>query len=330
MDIIDADTVTEPGFYRMAAEAYHADPCEQPSLSNSIAKLMLGTCPRKAWEKHPRLNPNPEPDEPSDILDFGTLVHCLLLGKGRDIVIVDAADWRTKAAREAREQACAAGKVACLAHKHEQAVAMADAVFRKMARRDEYAAAFDQGEPELVMAWRDGPTWCRSLVDWIEPRRSDGRVVVYDLKTTGKAAAPHGLDRVLGDGGYEMQAAFITAGVEALIPDAAGQVVVRFVVVENEPPHLATVAELSPPDVALGLRKMRAARRLWQRCLDAGYGQEHWPGYPDDIVTVELPGWCEASWSAREMFDPTVAPSDEPGGEAERDDGPFTNYLAAG
>jgi hypothetical protein len=320
MNIIDADTIAEPGFYRMDAERYHADPAPEPSLSNSIAKVLIGRSPRHAWEKHPRLNPNPEPAAPSDILDFGTLVHCLLLGKGRDIVIVDAADWRTKAAKEAREQASAAGKVACLTHKHGRAEAMASAVQRQIARVTDCENAFIEGDPELVLAWREGSSWCRSMVDWIEPRRATGHIVVYDLKTTAMSAAPHAVSRLLYGQEYEMQAAFITAGVEALVPDAAGKVIVRFVVVENDPPHMASVVELDAAGLTIGRKKMHAALGLWQRCL----ADDRWPGYPDRIVEAELPPWLEAGWLEREMGDPMIAPpEDDPDGE-------YVNLLAAG
>jgi hypothetical protein len=320
MNIIDADAITEPGFYRMACEQYHRDPLPEPSLSNSIAKVMLGRSPRHAWARHPRLNPDCPPQEPNRQMDFGTVAHCLLLGKGREIVLVEAADWKTKAAKEARAEAAASGKVAVLAHKFEQADAMASAVRRQVEKVSDCENAFIAGDPELVLAWREGSSWCRSMVDWIEPRRATGHIVVYDLKTTAMSAAPHAVSRLLYGQEYEMQAAFITAGIEALIPDAAGKVIVRFVVVENDPPHLCSVVELDAAGLAIGRKKMHAALGLWQRCL----ADDHWPGYPDRIVEAELPPWCEAGWLEREMGDPMIAPpEDDPDGE-------FVNYLAAG
>lgn len=320
MKIIDADTAAEPGFYRMDAQAYHRDPCPEPSLSNSIAKRLIGGCPQKAWAAHPRLNPDMAPDEPDGRLDFGTVAHTILLAKGREIVIVDAPDWRTKAAREAREEACAAGKVAVLCHQFRQADAMAAAVLDQVGRVDDCQRAFIAGEAEVVMAWRDGTIWCRSMVDWVEPRRASGHVVVYDLKTTAASAAPHAVARLLYNQQYEIQAAFIEAGVEALLPDAAGMVIVRFVVVENEPPHLASVVELDAAGLTIGRKKRAVALALWQRCR----ARDEWPGYPNRIVEAEMPPWCEAGWLEREMTDPLIAPP-EPD-----EDGEFVNYLTAG
>lgn len=313
------ERIAEPGFYAMTAEHYHADPCPQPSLSNSVAKLLL-ECPRKAWEAHPRLHPDLAPDEPDEKLDFGTVAHIMLLGKGRDIVTVDAADWRTKAAKEAREEACAAGKVAILPHQMNRAEAMASAVRRQIGRVTDCRKAFDEGNPEIVMAWQSGPTWLRSMVDWIEPRRATGHVVIYDLKTTAASAAPHAVSRLLYGQQYEIQAAFIEAGVEALIPEARGMVIVRFVVVENEPPHLATVVELDAAGTTIGRKKLAAALALWQRCRE----RDDWPGYPERIVEAEMPPWCEAGWLDREMSDPMIAPPEPP------EEGEPINYLAAG
>jgi hypothetical protein len=50
--------VSTPGYHRINAEKYHADPCVVPSLSSSIAKILLRESARKAWFSHPRLNPD--------------------------------------------------------------------------------------------------------------------------------------------------------------------------------------------------------------------------------------------------------------------------------
>lgn len=44
-DIPADGIVREPGFYRMTAAQYHADPCIVPSLSSSTIRLMLERTP---------------------------------------------------------------------------------------------------------------------------------------------------------------------------------------------------------------------------------------------------------------------------------------------
>ena len=77
--------------YSMRAAAYHADPCERPSLSSSIAKILLEKTPRHAWTAHPRLNPDFAAKDESKF-DLGTAVHELMLGKGVGYTIIKAAD----------------------------------------------------------------------------------------------------------------------------------------------------------------------------------------------------------------------------------------------
>src|SRR3972149_6692059 len=85
------------------------------SLSASVAPLLLTRSARHAWLAHPRLNPAWAP-EATEQTDLGTLAHALLLEQDDSrLVVVEADDWRTKAARLARVQALAAGKPPLLA-----------------------------------------------------------------------------------------------------------------------------------------------------------------------------------------------------------------------
>src|SRR3990167_1259095 len=82
---------------------YIKDPAPQPSLSASLAHVLLTRSPKHAWLAHPRLNPAWEPDESEARQDIGTIVHALLLeGDASRVVVIEAEDYRTKAAKEAR------------------------------------------------------------------------------------------------------------------------------------------------------------------------------------------------------------------------------------
>ena len=83
--------ITAPGIYPdLTPKVYHADPCERPSLSSTIAKVMCSRSPRHAWLAHPRLGDAPEGDAPegeekvSKQKLLGSLLHRLVLGKGGD------------------------------------------------------------------------------------------------------------------------------------------------------------------------------------------------------------------------------------------------------
>ena len=109
------------GIHTISAEEYHADPCESPSLSSSLASALLNQSPRHAWMQHPELNPDYRPEENSRF-DLGSAAHALLLeGNQAKIAIIEADDWRTKKAKEERDTARENGLLPVLA-KHDFAL----------------------------------------------------------------------------------------------------------------------------------------------------------------------------------------------------------------
>lgn len=82
--------ITVPGVYPDIPEAdYHADPCPTPSLSSSIGKELVNRSPWHAWTKHPRLNPEVEPDNRASF-DLGSAAHAFMLADKQRFKIIDA------------------------------------------------------------------------------------------------------------------------------------------------------------------------------------------------------------------------------------------------
>ncbi|HYR45035.1 MAG TPA: hypothetical protein VER98_18535, partial [Terriglobia bacterium] len=103
-----------PGIYTISADEYHADCCPTPSLSASIATILIQQSPLHAKSAHPRLTENPVREEERH-LDLGRLCHALML-EGDDIaVVIEADNYRTRAAQEARDAARSIGKCPLLA-----------------------------------------------------------------------------------------------------------------------------------------------------------------------------------------------------------------------
>src|SRR5690348_15257594 len=96
-------TLTTGLHYNISANDYHADPCPEPSLTQSIAKLILRS-PAHARVAHPRLNPD-QPERDGRRYDVGNIAHRLLLGRGRELEIIPGDDWVAdrKAKAELRE-----------------------------------------------------------------------------------------------------------------------------------------------------------------------------------------------------------------------------------
>jgi PDDEXK-like domain of unknown function (DUF3799) len=284
--------INEPGvFYDMPSTVYFADPCPEPSLTQSIAKILLERSPLHAWHAHPRLNPNFEPDNDTKF-DIGNVAHRLILGRGKEFVVLPFDDWKTKAAREAREMAAANRKLAVLAHQFERATAMVHAARDQLELRG-LSHFFRIGNAEVVMAWQEGDIWFRQMLDWL----IDGQVML-DYKSTDMSVAPHNLGRMIAAGGWDVQAAMAERGLNALACSDAGRRYI-FVVQETEPPYCLSVLEISPDVLAIGRKKLDAAAMTWRVCMH----ERRWPGYPTEIHTPEYPAWAEHQWLEREVKD---------------------------
>jgi hypothetical protein len=284
--------VIGPGvYYDIAAADYHADPCEEPSLSSSIANLLLTKTPAHARIAHPKLNPD-FARSTNAAMDLGSVAHEILLGKGAGFEISPFDDYRTKEARTWRDDVLARGLIPIKAGDHARAQQMAKAVHERVARTAEAAGVFWLGRPETVIVWRDNDTMCRAMIDWLYPDFSQ----VYDLKTTGSGLGNRALQSKIASG-LDVQAAFYLRGLEHVMPDHAGRFVLRWVFVEDEEPFESRIIELDATTRALGERKCSWAIETWKRCLWAN----DWPGYPRKIERLEYPAWAENAWLAREV-----------------------------
>lgn len=289
--------INEPGIYTdFPADAYFSDPTPDPSLTQSLAKVLIERSPRHAWMACPRLNPSFERKEKAQF-DIGNAAHWHLIGRGKDMTIVDAADWRTKEAKQARESAAAAGKLAVLRKDYERAGDMAEAALDQLeAAGMSRAWAPDAGDGEVVIAWRDDGMWCRGMIDWVE---RDLRTV-WDYKTTGASAAPHAIPVKMASDGWDLQAAMHERGLDELDPAGIGRRRHRFVCQEDTPPYALTVTELTEAALTMGRKKLAMASASWKRCIAAGTRIEDWPGYPQHIIRPEYPAFLEARFLDRE------------------------------
>lgn len=275
------------GVHDIPRAQYHADPCVEPSLSSSIGKILLDRSPAHAWVAHPGLNPKHVAEE-ADRFDLGTAAHSLILQGLGDFAIIDAPDWRTKAAKDARDDARLAGKTPLLAHRLPMVWAMQTALQRQI-----QPYPFEDGKPEQALVWKEGPIWCRALLDWLP----DSGNVYVDYKTTEASAHPGAWSRILFATGGDFQAAFYRRGIRAVL--GVESPVFRYIVQESSPPFAASIVELSPGAIDMGDRMVQAAIDLWTRCMET----KRWPGYSSKPVTVDPPTWHEARWLEREAFE---------------------------
>lgn len=281
-------------FANMSTAEYFADPAPLPSLTQSLVKTLLDRSPLHAWYAHPRLNPDFVRDEDTKY-DIGNIAHRLILGRGRELVVLsDFDDWRKKDAQQARADAQAEGRLAVLGKHYATADRMVRAAQEALQRRD-MPDIFreDHGDAELCAIWQEGKTWCRQLMDWL----SADRLTFADYKTTLESAAPHALARKMVNDGWHIQAAMAERALAKLDAANIGRRRYLFVVQEAQLPYALSVVELSETALTMGRKQLDAGLKLWTRCLTTDY----WPGYPLQTIVPEFPEWAEAQWLDREV-----------------------------
>jgi hypothetical protein len=275
----------------MTDAEYHADAIPGGSLSQSGArKLLPPSCPaRFAYDRQ-------HPPIPTAEFSLGHAAHRQVLGAGAELAIIDAADWRTKAAKEERAAAHAAGLIPVLTHQARQVVDMVAAL-----RAHPLAAELldlDRITVEQSIFWTDPDTgvWRRARLDAVNLADTPA---IADYKTTDAGDLDH-LSRALWNYGYAMQGGWYLDGGAAvnLVPDDT-----RFFLVaqEKEPPYLVSVVEPDAAALRIGRQRNRAAIEIYRDCTAA----DVWPGHTatDDIPLVSLPAWVERQHTTTDPYE---------------------------
>ena len=272
------------GIWTISEAEYHADTV---ALSSSGARAILPpSCPAKF--RHFQLHGRP----PKAAFDFGHAAHALVLGVGQPLVVVEADNWMTKAAKEAKAEAHAAGHVPILTKAYEQVVEMAAAI-----RRHPIAAALldpATGTAEQSLYWTDARTGVplRARLDWL-PHSTDQRMIIPDFKTA-LAADLESLAKSIYTYGYHCQADWYKAAVVALglAEDPAFVLICQ----EKTAPYLVTVVEPDAQALAVGRARNAQAIDLYKTCTDT----DTWPGYSEEVELVSLPRWADTDTYIKE------------------------------
>ncbi len=275
------------GILDVNAATYHRDDLgdDTPSLSSGCASLLLNRSPRHAWYSHPKLNPDwQERHDPK--FDLGTVAHQVLLEGHANIVVVEANDWRTKAAKDTRELANEAGLTAILQADFEGVLAMANACAEQLKGCGLDPIPFTAGKPEVPITWMEpNGARCRALIDWYHDNGW-----VSDFKTTRATAKPEAWARqILYAIGADVQVAFYSRGLLAL---TGYYPVWTYVVQEVSPPYELSLIRLSDDAFDVAENKVQAAIEMWANCLETNL----WPGYGLDVFEADPPPWERERW----------------------------------
>jgi hypothetical protein len=176
-----------------------------------------------------------KPMGPTASMDNGSVMHRELFGTDEELVIVAAATWQGKDAKEKQETARHHGVLPVLQKDYDTIRRMVDAIGN---HREARRLLIDEpGSPEVSVFAKvdDVKMKCRfdRLLD-------DGTPV--DLKTTKNRAGRQQIARAIIDYGYEVQADHYEQVGEAAGLSLASKM--QFCFVQNEPPYAVTVADL--------------------------------------------------------------------------------------
>lgn len=231
-------------------KTYHADPF---SISSSQAKTLL--------HDGPAVLKNPKPFGNQDALDIGSVVHALVLGVG-EYEVIDFPDYRTKAAKEAREAVRASGGTPVIPRDLEKAGAMRDAVYAHPVA----AEILTEGRPEVSL-WATDPATgilMRGRIDWLRGGCN------HDLKTSAGLPWAEVFMGTVMRYHYGLQAAWYMKllwlnGVDPRPP--------RWIVVTKRDPYEVEVLQPAPDLIDYSMTEVDRALALYAQCLET----DEWP-----------------------------------------------------
>lgn len=281
--------IDKTGLYEISSEEYHGDCCVGPSLSASGCVTIEDECPRVFWDGS-YLNPDRE-EEDKKAFSLGTCAHLIFLEPhliDSKVSVIDADDYRTKAAKEMRDDATKAGLVPVLKSQFQDIKAMRN----ELMKHHVAGLAFKNGKPEQTYIWQDEETgvWCKARPDWVP--NSAKYLIDYKTSTT---ANPDVFMRNAPKLGYYQKAAWQIEGIERVTGARPDQF--WFVLQSVSRPYLPTVFRLQADDPMIPLyhAKNAEARRKFAKAVKDGY----WPGYSpkgsslETAFDIKLPAWTE-------------------------------------
>ena len=218
------------------------------------------------------------PEEPTPALAFGQAAHKYMLEPETfwdEFAVAPNVDRRTKAGKEefAEFQRLNASKTWITADEFATIAGMHAELFRD----PYYADLMSAGEHECAYLWTDTETGVplkmkADIVDSVNR-------IIYDYKTTN-SCADGVFEKTARRYGYDFQAGFYTAGVEAAELERYG---FGFIVQEKTPPYAVRLYICDRGFIAQGRAKFRRLLNQYDECSRSG----DWPGYVEETLYAE-------------------------------------------
>lgn len=267
------------------------------AFSSGLGQRILSQSPLHAWVESPW---NPERDRSdSGTADIGTYAHAMLLEGGSDALwVVEASDWRTKAAQQSRDDARAMGKTPILFGKLAEVNSMVKAA-KEFIATTELAGLFDAGAAEQTLVFEIDGVLCKARPDWL----TTDRKISLSYKTTAGSAQPDAWIRTQLPG-YDMGIVLYERGIRTACDVTQTRVVT--LVQEQKMPFSCALIGLAPAWQELADKRLSLALGIWASCLQSG----KFPGYTNQICWAEPKPWMMAEAEEQELnaieYDPAV------------------------
>ncbi len=295
--------------YDMTNDQYH----KHPALGSSGMKVLINETPAHFYEKY--LNPDREPEEKSDALDFGGVFDCLVLEpetfEERFIVEKDFPTVKVPLLRDAGREAYDAAKNAYdnMKANKEAFYAEVERSGKQLVKVKDYDIAMkmknnlvshpfgfmiEESIKQASIFWIDEETGveCKCRPDMmLTPGMNHAFVYggILDLKST-RDASPEGFGRQLFDVGYDLSAAHYINGYKRGFDVPMEEAIPWYwPLSEKRPPYLSAFRPISWEQLLRGEHYARQALRIYAECMNTGI----WPGYSQDAEPAVTPYYVQ-------------------------------------
>lgn len=274
--------MTAEYFIDMPEEEYHSDPFEEISISSGMLRTLALKTPSHLKAESARLNPLAQ-HKSAQNMDRGSVIHKILVG-GDGVAWLDFKDYRTKAAKEAKEAAYSAGRTPMLLKEKEEIKMICAAVKEQIKNDPENNDALRSGDFESSAFWHeeiDGEkVFCRARFDNVDFEAGS----ITDIKSTGVLLTKWERTELYGNK-YYLQAEHYSRAFKAITGKRPKRF--RFLLIETSPPYLIKFIEVHPSYQDLIEEYYNNLLRVWKHSLKINY----FAGYPAGTHYVHMPSY---------------------------------------
>jgi len=220
--------------------------------------------------------------EATPAMQFGSLVHCLVLEQERFEATYYVAETTVRRGTDAwkKLESKAGGREILKPEEFAEACAIRDAIYAHPKAAEVLSHCLSR---ECSFFWKDPETGigCKARADAL----SISNFVIADIKTCQDASDGAFMKDVISYK-YHWQAAMYVDGMQALVEKPFLFV---FIAVEKKPPYGVAVYLLSEAFLAAGRKAYKAALQDLLLCMT----NSTWPCYSDEAMEIQAPAWME-------------------------------------